>query len=91
MRPELLLISSSSTGLALGLARLKVFALIPATIVFSLIATIVCVVIGLQWGAIACARRSFYLRTCERLKMARLGPFTTSAIWLLSGAERTSQ
>ena len=48
MRAELLLITSSSTGLALGLARLKVFALIPATIIFSLIATIVCVVIGLQ-------------------------------------------
>jgi hypothetical protein len=49
----LLLISSSATGLALALVQLRVFALIPATIIFSLITTIGCVVIGLQWGAIA--------------------------------------
>jgi hypothetical protein len=49
----LLLISSSATGVALALVRLRVFALIPATIIFSLITTIGCVVIGLQWGAIA--------------------------------------
>src|SRR5438067_12815503 len=44
------LLSSSATGLALGLARLKVLALIPATIVLSLTAAIG---FGLRWGTIA--------------------------------------
>jgi hypothetical protein len=48
----LLLIGSSASGLALGIVRLRAFALIPATIIFSLITIIGCVVIGLQWGAI---------------------------------------
>lgn len=48
----LLLISSSASGLALGIVRLRAFALIPATIIFSLITIIGCVVIGLQRGAI---------------------------------------
>jgi len=48
-----LLLSSSATGLALGLARLKVFAVIPATIVLSLTAVIGGVVFGLRWGTIA--------------------------------------
>jgi hypothetical protein len=52
MWPALLLIGSSATGLALGFVRLRVFALVPATIIFSLITIIGCVVIGLQWGAI---------------------------------------
>jgi hypothetical protein len=47
------LLSSSATGLALGLARLKVFAVIPATIVLSLTAAIGGVVFGLRWGTIA--------------------------------------
>ena len=51
----ILLMSSSATGVTAGLAQLKVFALIPATIIFSLITTIGGVVIGLQWGAIALA------------------------------------
>ena len=55
MWPALLLISNLATGVALGLARLRVFALIPATIIFSLITTICCLVVGLQWGAIALA------------------------------------
>jgi hypothetical protein len=53
MWPELLLISSSPTSLARDLGRLKVFALVRATIIFSLIATAFCVGVGLQWGAIA--------------------------------------
>ena len=48
-----LLLTSSATGLALGLARLKVLALIPATIVVSLTAGIGGVVFGLPWGMIA--------------------------------------
>jgi hypothetical protein len=48
-----LLLGSSATGLALGLARLKVLALIPATIVLSLTAAIGGVVFGLRWGTIA--------------------------------------
>jgi hypothetical protein len=48
-----LLLGSSATGLALGLARLKVWALIPATIVLSLTAAIGGVVFGLRWGTIA--------------------------------------
>jgi hypothetical protein len=48
-----LLLCSSATGLALGLARLKVLALIPATIVLSLTAAIGGVMFGLRWGAIA--------------------------------------
>jgi hypothetical protein len=47
-----LLLCSSATGLALGLARLKVLALIPATIVLSLTAVIGGVVFGLRWGTI---------------------------------------
>jgi membrane protein DedA with SNARE-associated domain len=46
------LLSSSATGLALGLARLKVFAVIPATIVLSLTAAIGGVVFDLRWGTI---------------------------------------
>jgi len=52
MLPALLL-SSSATGLALGLARLKVFAVIPATIFLSLTAVFGGVVFGLRWGTIA--------------------------------------
>jgi len=48
-----LLLSSSATGLALGLARLKVFAVIPATIFLSLTAVFGGVVFGLRWGTIA--------------------------------------
>jgi hypothetical protein len=48
-----LLLGSSATGLALGLARLKVLALIPATFVLSLTAAIGGVVFGLRWGTIA--------------------------------------
>jgi hypothetical protein len=47
-----LLLTSSATGLVLGLARLKVLVLIPATIVLSLTA-IGGVVFGLRWGTIA--------------------------------------
>ena len=47
------LLSSSATGLALGLARLKVLALILATIVLLLTAAIGGVVFGLRWGTIA--------------------------------------
>jgi hypothetical protein len=48
-----LLLGSSATGLALGLARLKVLALIPATIVLSLTAVVGGVIFGLRWGTIA--------------------------------------
>jgi hypothetical protein len=48
-----LLLCSSATGLALGLARLKVLALILATITFSLTATIGGIGAGLHWGTIA--------------------------------------
>ena len=48
-----LLLGSSATGLALGLARLKVVALIPATIVLLLTAVIGGGVFGLRWGTIA--------------------------------------
>jgi hypothetical protein len=51
MWPALLLISGSATGLALGLARLKAFVLIPATIIISLLTTIGCFFLGLRWGA----------------------------------------
>jgi membrane protein DedA with SNARE-associated domain len=47
------LLSSSATGLALGLARLKVLALIPATIVLWLTAAVSGTVFGLRWGTIA--------------------------------------
>ena len=52
MWPALLLFSPVS-GLALGLARLRVLAVIPATIVLSLITG--GIVSGLQWGAICLA------------------------------------
>lgn len=52
MWPAVLLFSSA-TGLALGRARLKVLALIPAAIVLSVTAAIAGVVSGLQWGTIA--------------------------------------
>ena len=52
MGPALLL-CSLATGLALGLARLKVLALILATIIFSLTAAIGGIVSGLHLGAIA--------------------------------------
>jgi hypothetical protein len=48
-----LLLCSSATGLALGLARLKVFALIPATIVWSLTAVVAGVLFGVHWGTTA--------------------------------------
>jgi hypothetical protein len=48
-----LLLGSSARGLALGLARLKVLALIPVTIVLSLTAAIGGIVSGLRWGMIA--------------------------------------
>jgi len=47
-----LLLCSLATGLALGLARLKVLALFLATIIFSLIAAIGGIVFGLHWGTI---------------------------------------
>jgi membrane protein DedA with SNARE-associated domain len=47
-----LLLCSSAIGLALGLARLKVFALIPATLILSLAVPIVGVETGLHWGMI---------------------------------------
>jgi hypothetical protein len=47
-----LLLTSSAIGLELGLARLKVLALIPATIVLSLSA-IGGIAFGLRWGTIA--------------------------------------
>ena len=50
-----LLLSSLGTGLALGLARLKVLAVIPATIVLSLAAIIWAVVFSFRWDAIALA------------------------------------
>jgi hypothetical protein len=50
---SVLLVFSSASGLALGLARLKVWALIPATIILSLIAVAGGTVHGLRWGAIA--------------------------------------
>jgi hypothetical protein len=52
MWPALLLFSSAS-GLALGLARLKVLAVIPATIILSLTAVIGGIVFGQRWGTIA--------------------------------------
>jgi hypothetical protein len=52
MWPALLLCSSAS-GLALGLARLKVWALIPATTVLSLTVAIGGAMFGLRWGMIA--------------------------------------
>jgi hypothetical protein len=52
MWPVLLLCSSAS-GLALGIARLKVWALIPATIILSLTAAVGGIVYGLRWGTIA--------------------------------------
>jgi hypothetical protein len=54
MWPALLLCSSAS-GLALGLARLKVWALIPATIILSLTAAIGGIVFSLRGGMIALA------------------------------------
>jgi hypothetical protein len=54
MWPALLLCSSAS-GLALGLARLKVWALIPATIILSLTAAVGGIVSGLRSGTIALA------------------------------------
>ena len=45
----------SATGLALGLARLKVLALIPATIVLSLTVATGGVMFGVRWGTIAIA------------------------------------
>jgi hypothetical protein len=54
MWPALLLCSSAS-GLALGLARLKVWALIPATIILSLTAAVGGIVFGLRSGTIALA------------------------------------
>jgi hypothetical protein len=50
---SVLLLCSSATGLGLGLARLKVLALIPATIILSLTAAIGGIVFGLRWGMIA--------------------------------------
>jgi hypothetical protein len=47
-----LLLCSSASGLALGLARLKVLALIPATIILSLTAAVAGVVFGLGWSTI---------------------------------------
>ena len=48
-----LLLGSSASGLALGLARLKVFALIPATFILSLAAAAGGIIYGLGWGTIA--------------------------------------
>jgi len=50
-----LVLSSSATGLALGLGRLKVLALIPATIVLSLTVATGGVMFGVRWGTIALA------------------------------------
>jgi hypothetical protein len=50
-----LLFCSSATGLALGLARLKVFALIPATTVWSLTTVVAGVLFGVYWGTTAVA------------------------------------
>jgi len=47
------LLCSSATGLALGLARLKVLVLISATIAFSLTAAIGGIVFGLRWDRMA--------------------------------------
>ena len=49
----LLFVCSSAIGLALGLARLKVFALIPATIILLVISILGCFLLGGQWGTIA--------------------------------------
>jgi hypothetical protein len=48
-----LLFCSSASGLALGLARLKVWPLIPGTIIFALIAGVSGVMSGLHWGSTA--------------------------------------
>lgn len=48
-----LLFCSSASGLALGLARLKVWPLIPATIILALIAGVSGVMSGLHWGSTA--------------------------------------
>jgi hypothetical protein len=47
-----LLLCSSAVGLSLAFARLKVWALIPATIILSLTAVIGGIVFGLRWGTI---------------------------------------
>jgi hypothetical protein len=52
---SVLLVFSSAIGLSLGLARLKVWALIPATIILSLIAAAGGSVYGLRWGTITLA------------------------------------
>jgi membrane protein DedA with SNARE-associated domain len=54
MWPALLLCSSAS-GLALGLARLKVLALILATIILSFATAIAGIADGLRWGTMALA------------------------------------
>jgi hypothetical protein len=51
MWPALLV--SAATGLGLGLARLKVMAVIVATVIVSFIAATIGVVFSLQWGTIA--------------------------------------
>jgi hypothetical protein len=48
-----LLLTSSAIGLAQGLARLKVLALIPVTILLSLTAAMGGFVFDLRWGTIA--------------------------------------
>jgi hypothetical protein len=50
---QALLFFSSASGLALGLARLKVFALIPATFILSLAAAAGGIISGLRSGMIA--------------------------------------
>jgi hypothetical protein len=48
-----LLLFSSASGLVLWLARLKVFALIPATMIFALFAVSGGIALKLHWGTIA--------------------------------------